>query len=853
MLWLALRTLRTRRSAFLGSFVALVCTCALITACGLLFQSALTSHPPAERYRDVPLVVAGRQSLAFTYGSGDGKNTEHVALPERVRPAPGLADRLRAVPGVAEVVPDVSLPVGLATAGTEITTPDTVQLHGWDSARLTPYRLTKGRAPAGPGEVVVDADLARRARLAPGSRVTVAATDRVAGGYSVVGVAAPHSADPGPAVFVADAEANRLTAGLVDVLGVYPAPDSDSATVAKAVRRSLHGLPLSVRTGDGRGAAEFLDVDGALENVVALSATFGGISMAVALFVLAGTLALSVQQRRRELALLRAVGATGRQIRRLICGETLVLGLLACLPGLVGGAALAWVLRAVLVDHGVAPAAMRLDVGWIPLLVGAGATVLTAQLAVLVTGLRAGRLRPAQALYEATVPPARLGFARLLLGLLCAAGGIAVVATTRFLTGGVLTAIAAGAVLLHLFAAGLLGPLVARLALALLGPFIRGLSRTTGFLAVANSRAHTRRVTAVFTPLVLCTALGGTLLFLQTSRSHASEVQGRDRVLADQALTTRQGLPAGFVDTVRATPGVTAAAGLTPTTVVTGGSDSYAAQAITFAGPPGPPGTPGGTSGLLDLDVTAGSLADLRGDTVALSADRAHGKHVGRTVRLWLGDGTRRDLRLVAVYRRSIGFGDYLLPSPVVATHTTSPLIQTILVDTAPGAHIDWRALVAAQPGLHVHDRAALGSAALDGAEQQQEDLGAWSNYLLVALLTAFAAIAVVNTLTMATLERGREFATLRLTGATRRQVMRMVRWEAVLITAIALVVGAAITAATLVPFSRGISGTGTPYVPPQWVAALLGSGLLLAMAGSLLPARAVLRTPPVQSAGTGR
>ncbi|WP_157866950.1 MULTISPECIES: hypothetical protein [Frankia] len=54
-------------------------------------------------------------------------------------------------------------------------------------------------------------------------------------------------------------------------------------------------------------------------------------------------------------------------------------------------------------------------------------------------------------------------------------------------------------------------------------------------------------------------------------------------------------------------------------------------------------------------------------------------------------------------------------------------------------------------------------------------------------------------------------------------------------------------------PFSRGISGTSTPYVPPQWAAALLGSGLLLAMAGSLLPARAVLRTPPVQTAGTGR
>ncbi|CAO5160313.1 putative ABC transport system permease protein [Frankia sp. AiPs1] len=837
MFSLALRTLQMRRSAFLGSLVALVCTCTLITACGLLFQSALTSHPPTERYRDVPVVVAGKQSMAFTYGSGDGKNTEHVGLPERVRPAADLAGRLRAVPGVADVVADVSLPVGLAVDGREISSADIAVLHGWDSARLTPYRLTAGRQPTGAEEVVVDSHLARSAHLAVGSRVTVSATQPVPGTYTVVGLAAPHHADPGTAVFVSDTEAGRLTSGKVDVFGVYTDPGAKPTAVAKAVRQVVRGLPLKVHTGDGRGTAEFLDVNNALENVVALSATFGGISMAVALFVLAGTLALSVQQRRRELALLRAIGATGRQIRALVLGEALVLCVLANAPGLVLGTMLAWVVRAILVAHHVAPQAMHLDVGWIPLLVGVGATTLTAQLAVLVTGLRAGRLRPAQALYEASAPPPRLGLGRFLLGVLCATGGIVVVATTRFLTGGVLTAIAAGAVLLHLFAAGLLGPLVARLALVLLGPFIRGLSHTTGFLAVANSRAHTRRVTSVFVPLVLCTALGGTLLFLQTSRSHASEVQGRDRILADLALTTRQGLPASLVDTVRATPGVTAAAGITPTTVVTGGEDAYAAQAI----------TPGDTSSLLDLDLAAGSLSGLHGEAVAMSTAESRGKHVGDTVRLWLGDGTREELRLVAIYRRSIGFGDYLLPSTIVADHTTSPLIDSILVDTAPGAHIEWQALAVAHPGLKVNDRASVAN-----AEQQQEDLGAWTNYLLVGLLIAFAAIAVVNTLAMATMARGREFATLRLTGATRRQVMRMVSWEAILITGIALVVGTAITAATLFPFSQGMSGTGTPYIAPQWAFALFGSGLFLALAGSILPARVVLRIPVVNAAGAG-
>jgi len=838
VLWLAMRILQTRRSAFLGSFVALVCTCTLITACGLLFQSALTSHPPAQRYLGVPVVVAGHQSLGFTYGSGEGKDTEHVALPERVRPPAGLATRLRAVPGVADVVSDVSLPVGVADDGREISTSNPVQLHGWSSSRLTPYRLTKGRAPDAPREIVVDKGLAHAAHLSPGSRVTVADTDPAPGGYVVVGEAEARHAHPGLAVFVTDAEANRLSGGAVDVLGIFPAAGAKDTTVARAVDQELRGLPLEVRTGDDRGRAEFLDVDNALENVVALSATFGGISMAVALFVLAGTLALSVQQRRRELALLRAIGATGRQIRLLVSGETLVLTLLASVPGLILGAILAWIIRAILTDHGVAPRAMHLDVGWIPLLVAVGATALTAQLAVLVTGRRAGRLHPAQALFEAAVPSPRLGPGRLLLGVGCAVGGIVTVAATSSLSGGVLTAIAAGAVMLMLVAVGLLGPLVSRVALALLGPFIHGLSRTSGFLAVANSRAHTRRVTSVFIPLVLCTALGGTLVFLQTSRSHASHEQGHDRILADRMLSTHHGMPVSFVNTVRALPGVTDTAGIAPTTVVTGGWDSYAAQTIT---------PDGGAPGLLDLDVTAGSLTDVRTGTMAMSTAQAHGHHVGDTVRIWLGDGTRRDLRLVAIYHRSIGFGDYLLPYAAVVGHTTSPLIQTVLVRTDPRADVDWPALLAANPGLHLHDRTELAS-----ADQDQEDLAAWTNYLLVALLIAFAAIAVVNTLAMATLARSREFATLRLTGATRLQVMRMIRWEAVLITIIALAVGTAITAMTLVPFSQGISGNGTPYIPPLGAAALLGVGVLLAIAGSALPARTVLRSRAAESPVTG-
>ena len=127
-----------------------------------------------------------------------------------------------------------------------------------------------------------------------------------------------------------------------------------------------------------------------------------------------------------------------------------------------------------------------------------------------------------------------------------------------------------------------------------------------------------------------------------------------------------------------------------------------------------------------------------------------------------------------------------------------------------------------------------------------------WLGPLFVALIFAFSSIAVVNTLAMIGLQRGRELALLRLVGGTRGQVRAMARWEAGLIIAMGLGVGLAIAATALLPLSHALTGTLRPFVPPGQLAAILGGSALLALLALALPTRRALRARPVAAIGVG-
>jgi putative ABC transport system permease protein len=247
----------------------------------------------------------------------------------------------------------------------------------------------------------------------------------------------------------------------------------------------------------------------------------------------------------------------------------------------------------------------------------------------------------------------------------------------------------------------------------------------------------------------------------------------------------------------------------------------------------------------LDLKVSAGRLDALRGNTVALSAAAAGtlGAHVGQAVHLHLGDGTPLRPRVIAIYGNGLGFGDVSLPHATVVDHTTSRLDTAILVRMAPGTSLAaggarLRAALARYPAVTVSGRASF-TAAQASALASQSD----ATVLLDAVLLGYVLVAVVNSLVMATAARAREFALLRLVGATRRQVRAMMRRETAIITATAVLVGSLAALPPLIGVTMGMTGNLLPTVPPLGCLAIVAVVTVLGGGSIMIPARLAMRS----------
>jgi putative ABC transport system permease protein len=848
MLRLALQTLRGRRHGFVGAFVALAFAVALLTACGILVQSGAQGDARVDRYAATPIVIAGDDTMRAPLG----RDAERVPLPEPRRLPAALGDRVAGVEGVSRVVSDRSIPATVATGGRVLAAPDgeRVFAHGWSSAALAPYTFVGGRAPGSDAEVVLDARLATVGEVAVGEEVRIASTDGTRR-YSVVGLARTAPAAPA-AVFVTDALAARLAAdpGQVDALGVLLDEGATSEAVAPRVR-DVVGEQARVLTGDERGRAAAREDVRRNNDLVAFAGAFGGTAVILAIFVVAATLALSVLQRSREIALLRTIGAKPRQVRRLLIRETVVValaaGLIALAPGVLLGAGLFHALR----DQGIGAETTTLKIGWAPPAIALATGLVAACLAAWLAGRRASRIRPTVALAEAALEPRRVGWIRLLLGTAFLAGGVFICATAMSQQGDAGAEASVGVVMTLMVAVGLLGPLLARVAAAIAGPLIAAASSTSGFLAQASLRTRARRLAAASTPLALTVAFSVAVVGTLTVEAQATREQSRERVLADRVLTGPGGLPAELLGEVRALPGVTTVTDLLPTQAA---AIVHGFDGTQFAFLPTVGVSPDGIDHTLDLDVSHGSLAALAPGTVALSDDRARSLrvNVGERVPLWLGDGHRIRPRVVATYASALGFGDIMLPRDTIAAHVADPIAAQALVtyDAADAATVDagLRRLAGATPGVRVADPRTIQAEQADEAETNS-----WVNYLILGVLIAFCAIAVVNTLIMATAERSRELALLRLVGATATQVTRMLRWEALAVIGLGLVVGFAISAATLVPFSLAVADTPLPYLPVPFLLGVVALAAALGLAATELPARAALRQNPADVIGAGQ
>ncbi|MEV3982034.1 ABC transporter permease [Nonomuraea sp. NPDC049758] len=823
MIDLIWKLLKADKAGLAGAFAALFAASALLTACGLILQSGLAAGVPAERYAAADVVVSGPDSVQVTIG-GESE-TEPVTEPTTLPSA--LLERVAAVPGVRAAVPDRGFPVDLVIGdGSPAATG-----HGWSTAPLAPFALAAGHAP-GPGEVVVDAS----AGLRPGDRVTVVAGTAPAAAYRVAGVVRGELRRP--LVLFPDEEATRLYGGprALDAIGVLARPGIDPEELAGRLKEAL-GDSVTIATGEARGRAEFGDVRKARSDLQELAASLIGSVVVIAGLVLTGALSLTAHRRRRQIALLRAVGASSRHVTRMIAAETAAVALLAGLSGCLPGGLLAALLLDALRLVGLAPADFEISVGPVPMVAAVAVCLLLSQAAAWAVGRRVLRPLPAQALTEVSVEPSRLPAVRLASGVLLLTTGVAGTSAPLWWSSVFAVALAASGGLIVIIGLSVLGPPIVRLGTRMLAGRLRRRYGAEGHLAVANSLAHSRRLAATVSPMVLAIGFALLQIGLPATTAAAARRDLEGGTLATHTLTGGEwGLPPGVRADAAGLPGVRTVTPIVRTRVyaVIRLLDSpevldYQAQAV----------DPAGLAGTVDLGVEAGSTAGLRPGTVAISRAAAGtlSAKVGSTLTLYLGDGTPYRPQVVAIYRRGSGFGDLTLPRSVVPASRD----DAVLVRADPSA--DLGALVRAHPGLVVSDGAAMRA-----AQEEGEAAAMLGGLLPLLLVFGYLAVSVANALTLAVTERTREFALLRLAGGSRGQVMRMLRAESALTVLLAVGIGTAAPLLPLTMIAYGLTGLPLPAVQPVTYLAVVGATSALGVLSVLVPARIALRTRPVQA-----
>ncbi|QEU90366.1 ABC transporter permease [Streptomyces kanamyceticus] len=850
MLRLAFQTLRTRRALFAGSLAAVTLALMLLTASGVLLDSALRGEGEANRFDAASLVVTGDRDEGLD-GKDHSPGFGDVEAPLVPRPPVDgdLVERVEKVDGVRDVIPDLAFSAQVVADDGRPVTPELGERslgHAWQSARVTPYQLRDGSPPKGSRDVVVDAAAAARGRIHVGDRVKVFTAVEGHGTYRVSGIAGP----PGTgltkdqvALFFTAATAAQLAppGGDVHAVAVTTAPGEDLEAVASRVRDAVgHGPGVRVLTDTAR--AEISASDVLFLDTLVFVVSMGSLAVFVALFVMASGFAFAVLQRHREIALLRVIGATPRQVKRMLGWETLCVAVLGAAVAVPVGAALARPLARGLVGLGIAPDELTVRITWLPLAGAAAVGILITRLAVVSAARRAARVRPDEALREAELADRGLPLSRLLTGLafLLFTGcflffGIAM--------GGVQGAgLAFGGVLTLLIASAVLGPALVRPLVPLAGALLRVVFRRTGHLALANSATAPRRVAAAAVPLILMIGFPVSALFMQTSQQSTAKEWAADRLVADHVLVPRDatGLPPAVARDAARLPGVASVSATSSAwvrvSVRTDEAESVNARAL--AADPKLPEA-------LRLHVREGGLTGLvSGSAVAVSQEQAkeYGWRVGDRVRLRLPDGTRTTLRVGARYDRSLGFADLIVPSRVLRAHTPDPLLDAVYVKRAPGtrqAALDEElaGLTRTWPMAGTADRDQVRDAGTEDAASQT-----WPAYVFSALIAAFTALALANTLVMATLVRAGEFAVLRLAGATRRDVLALVAGESSVVAACGLLLGGGVAAVVLAATSVALSGGVDLAGPPLFLVGAGAGAVLLTLLAALIPASRLLR-----------
>ncbi|MGA5700720.1 ABC transporter permease [Peterkaempfera bronchialis] len=841
MLRTALRNVLAHKTRLLMTALAVLLGIAFVAGT-LVFTDTLGQalrNSASKSFSDVSVAITDRSASA--YADSAEKNRSGATLTadtlKRITATEGVARARGVVDGFAGVADRKGELIGdgWSTTGTNF-------VPG-DGGRDSRYPMAEGHGPSGPGEIALDTKTAEKGGLQVGDTVRVAVNGPVMR-LRLTGVF--HTDDPrvssgGSLVLFDTATAQRLylSPGRFGEIDVAAAPGTSQAALLTRVEKLLpKSHTIRAETGQQLADDQAEQIARSTDSLSTALLAFAGIALFVGVFIIANTFTMLVAQRTRELALLRAVGASRRQVTRSVLAEAFAVGAAASLAGLAAGIGIAAAMRAVMgaLDAPLpdGPLVVTPATVLVSLVVGTLVTLLAAWL----PARRASRIPPVAAMSSAELPATQKSLlVRNSIGAAMTALGVAAIvygASTGGSDGRM--PIAAGA-FLTLIGVFVLTPLLSRPVIALATPLLSGAFGVSGRLARQNAVRNPRRTAATASALTIGITLISALSVIGSSVNHAVDKAVTGDLKADYlvSMANYSDLSPEVAREIAKVPDVSAVGAMTSAQLDLGGRTRplSGVDAAAF-------------DRLVALRLRSGSTAALAQGQLLVRADVAaeRGWHTGSTVQARYPDGSTARLTVGGVYEKNGMVSSLVLDNRVLDRHRKESGVSQVLLK---GAHGESDSLQRAV-------KAATGDNPLIKVQNQDEIRAGFSQvisfllnllYGLLAMAVLIAVLGVVNTLAMSVFERRREIGMLRAIGLDRAGVKRMVRLESLVISLFGAVlgIGLGIFLAWAVngTLKENLSGL-TTVVPLAQVAYLLAGAAVIGLLAAVWPARRASR-----------
>ncbi|MFI6440873.1 ABC transporter permease [Streptomyces sp. NPDC050759] len=744
------------------------------------------------------LVFTNTISEAYQKSSAKGFDQVDVAVTAESREDKGNTigknpDLTQALLEKSAGVPGASNAIGVVSGFTAIADKDGKLIGGgfqsqggnYYGDKDPRYPLAEGAAPHGANQVAIDSETAKRAGYKVGDTVRISVDGPVLKPV-VTGIFTTDDgnvAAGGSLALFDTATAQKLFGkpGTYDEIDVKAASGTSQTALKAALDKALPADLVETETGKELADEQAEMIASSMSGLKQGLLVFAGIALFVGTFIIANTFTMLVAQRTKELALLRAVGASRRQVTRSVLVEAFVVGLVAAVTGLVAGIGIGAGLRSLMGTLGatVPDGPLVITPGTVGVALAVG--VLITMLAAWLPGRRAAKIPPVAAMSSVHARATTKSLVlRNTLGALFSGAGVAVILAATTMDGSDGQApMGMGAVLL-IIGVFILTPLLSRPLIAAAAPLLRVFG-VSGKLARQNSVRNPRRTAATASALMIGLTLITGMTVMAGSLQKSIDKMASAAVKADYVVSMANGneLSADVEKKLAKVDDVTAVSPLRNAASRIDGETEYLT------------GVNGSAIGeLTDLKVADGAFK-VGGSQVVVDQDRAKsfGWKAGSTFTVHYEDGKAQKLTVAGVYEGNELISGILLDTATLNPHLSDLSDMQVMLKTSDGASATTKdrleKALGSNPAIKVQDKKDLSDSIA-----QMFTLMLNMLYGLLAMAVIVAVLGVINTLAMSVFERSQEIGMLRAIGLDRKGIKRMVRLESLVISLFGGVLG---------------------------------------------------------------